>query len=250
MFKYRLLFSNGAPNGPPFTRVDHVQQLLPFYIRDAVALGEPEAKQTLLPYALCFNAYQNQMKLAEQPALRNKLNIPVNRRVILSVGAVNCYHKRMDYVVSEFSKLNSSEYFLVILGQMDKESHLIVNAAERLLSPGSYMIKQVPQQDVNDYFFAADYFLLASFNEGLPRVLIEALSAGLIPIVHDYTVTRETLGNEGVFLDLSNSGVLKSALCQIEGLNRDRKEIITNCWERYSWDRLTSQYTALITKTG
>ena len=28
-FKYKLLFSNGAPNGPPFTRMDHVQQLPP-----------------------------------------------------------------------------------------------------------------------------------------------------------------------------------------------------------------------------
>ena len=28
-FEYKLLFSNGAPNGPPFSRMDHVQQLLP-----------------------------------------------------------------------------------------------------------------------------------------------------------------------------------------------------------------------------
>src|SRR6185437_484660 len=30
--KYKLLFSNGAPNGPPFRLFDHVQQLLPVHL--------------------------------------------------------------------------------------------------------------------------------------------------------------------------------------------------------------------------
>ena len=47
-FKYKLLFSNGAPNGPPFTSMDHVQQLLPVYANLAIEQGVSPSMQTLL----------------------------------------------------------------------------------------------------------------------------------------------------------------------------------------------------------
>ena len=49
---YKLLFSNGAPNGPPFSRMDHVQHLTPVHYQAALDAGEPASKHSLVPYGL------------------------------------------------------------------------------------------------------------------------------------------------------------------------------------------------------
>src|SRR5215210_2501129 len=42
--KYKTLFSNGGPLLPPFPRWDHIQQVNPFHLREALAAGDPPAK--------------------------------------------------------------------------------------------------------------------------------------------------------------------------------------------------------------
>ena len=49
---YKLLFSNGAPNGPPFIRCDHVQQLLPCHYETGLEGGTPPDKQSVIPYGI------------------------------------------------------------------------------------------------------------------------------------------------------------------------------------------------------
>lgn len=247
-FRYKLLFSNGAPNGPPFTRTDHVQQLLPLYIEQAKKGATPEDIQTLLPYAINFSAEEHIRKVSGQQLYRTELRLPADKKIIISVGAVNSGHKRMDYVIDEFAELDTSKYFLVILGQIDDASNPILELARRKLPMESYCIRQEQSAVVKHYLFAADYFILASLNEGLPRVLPEALSAGLLPIVHDYGVTRQTLGEYGVFKDLRQSGTLSTALQEVNVRAINKEGLINYAWEKYSWEKLTSDYTRLIEK--
>ena len=49
-FKYKLLFSNGAPNGPPYTPMDHVQQLLNHYYNEYNKNANNDISQNILPY--------------------------------------------------------------------------------------------------------------------------------------------------------------------------------------------------------
>jgi 1,2-diacylglycerol 3-alpha-glucosyltransferase len=139
--KYKLVFCNGAPNGPPFTRCDLVQQLLPCFLKQALDAGEPPEKHFLLPLGLEIEAdviYSKEEKLA----LRKKLGVPVDRKIVLSIGAVQASHKRMDYLIREMTSLPKGEYFLVILGQFGPESRQIQDLAQSLL-PGSHLITSV-----------------------------------------------------------------------------------------------------------
>lgn len=244
--KYKLLFSNGAPNGPPYKTEDHVQQLLPLYLAAAIKQNEPVEKQTVLPYAIDIK----DIDLTETgiSALRKELSLPLDKKIIVSVGAVNSDHKRMHYVVDEFSKISSPNYYLVILGQIDEKSEEIFSLAKEKLKADSYIIKQVPGDAVAKYMAASDYFILASLKEGLPRVLPEALSNGLLPIVHDYNVTRETLGDYGAFYDLTKDEVLLKAVEDVDKRGLSKAEIRQYARDTYSWENLRSGYVSMITK--
>lgn len=244
--KYKLLFSNGAPNGPPFSRMDHVQQLLPFYYRKACEKGVSSQMQTILSYAINIDREKHLAAFANKSDQRTMLGLPLDKKVIISVGAVNSHHKRMDYVVHEFSRLRSENYYLLILGQLDESSDSIIDLAQKTLPKDGYTILETTSEQVREYMCVADYFILASTAEGLPRVLPEALSAGLLPIVHDYDVTRETLGEYGLFLDLTNIGVLEDALKSIDKLPVTREQLLQYAIEKFSWGALKSQYLLML----
>lgn len=244
--KYKLLFSNGAPNGPPFSRMDHVQQLLPVYYRKACEKGVSSQMQTILSYAINIDREKHLAAFTNRSDQRKILGLPLDKKVIISVGAVNSHHKRMDYLVYEFARLRSENYFLLILGQLDQSSNVIIDLAKKTLPEDSYRILETTSEQVREYMCVADYFILASTAEGLPRVLPEALSAGLLPIVHDYDVTRETLGDYGLFLDLTKSGILEHALKSIAELPFTREQLLQYAIEKFSWDSLKCQYLLML----
>lgn len=244
--KYKLLFSNGAPNGPPFTRMDHVQMLLPLYLRKAQEAGVSSSMMSLLPYGIDITPNRHPISIKEKNALRKKIQIPTDKKVILSVGAIDVSHKRMDYVIREFMSLHDFEsYYLVLLGAKTVESSLVYELVnDNKLN--NVLIREVSSIDVGLYFAAADYFILASLNEGLPRVLPEALSYGLLPIVHDYDVTRETLLEYGIFVDMQVHGSLQEAIQMVDSSFIEGKDCIRFAYENYSWDILANRYISML----
>jgi 1,2-diacylglycerol 3-alpha-glucosyltransferase len=245
-FKYKLLFSNGAPNGPPFKTEDHIQQLLVKYMTEAIAAGTSSTKQTLLPYGFNISSESRILSRTEESEIRTQLHLPVDKKIIISVGAINIHHKRMDYIVREFSLLDTNKYFLLLLGQIDEHSTLVMDLAAKILNPGSYLIKQVDVHDVQKYLSVSDYFMLASLQEGFGRVLIEAQQCGLLPIVHNYDVTREVLKSYAVYDDLTKSGILASLVNQVDVTHLDKGAICHYAYSNYSWDILKEQYEQMI----
>lgn len=248
-FKYKILFSNGAPKPPPYNVEDHIQQILNSHVERAVKAGVPRSMQTVLHYGLDFNDQPSFPSEIQKKEIRKKLNLPEDKKIVISVGLVSSYHKRMDYVVREFSRLDMDKYFLVILGNIDNSSTEILDLAKSLLPNGNYLIKQVPSVEVNDYLLSADYFILASFFEGLGRVLIEAQQCGLLPIVHDYDVMREALGDYGVFKDLAEENVLSSLINEVDRRNISKEALWKYAYDNYSWQCLRRKYIELILNT-
>ncbi len=246
--KYKLLFSNGAPLSPPFIRMDHVQQLLPNYIEIAKKAGTPLEKQTLLPYAInidenLINKYQS-----NKIEILNNLKLPLDKKIIICVGAINSDHKRIDYLINEFSTMKNEDFFLIVLGQIDEMSLPIIQLAKEKLKNENYLIRQVNGEEVQMYLSISDYFILPSLNEGLPRVLPEALSTGLLPIVHDYTIAHETLKDYGVFKNLTQEGILGTAINDVDTRNISKEELKEFAKKEYSWDSLKKRYEQMIVK--
>jgi 1,2-diacylglycerol 3-alpha-glucosyltransferase len=278
---YRLLFSNGGPCHPPFSRTDAVHQVAPQYHAEALAAGEPPEKHFLLPYGIHVPDGAPVSDPARKRELRAKLQLPEDRPIVLSVGWIAAQHKRMDYVVREVAGMSreqgagdkagragsgergagsgarsqnsphsrlpapSSAPFLVLLGQMDDQSPAILELARRELGEANFTARSVPYEQVADYYRAADVFTLASLQEGFGRVYLEALIHGLPVIAHDHPVMRYVLGDQGTLLDLSQPGVLAGALR--EELTRPATQELAarrreSVRSRFSWPVLAPQY--------
>ncbi len=242
--KYKLLFSNGGPLSPPFPRWDFVQQVAPIHAERALSAGHPSEKQMVLPYGFKFNSAQPLSKERVQE-LRIQLSLPVDRPLVLSVAALNFSHKRLDYVVSEMTKISESRPFLILLGQADEETPELKKHAQESLGQNNFLIRSVSSKNVSSYLQAADIFVLASLAEGFPRVVGEAAGVGLPCVVHDYPLMHYILGDFGFFIDATKAGDLsKMVLSLLNSPPSDEKrdQIRKAAMERFSWDSLVPDY--------
>ena len=241
---YRLLFSNGGPVGPPFDRTDFVQQVTPFYHAEALAAGESAARHFMVPYGIHLPPPPEDDADARL-ALRPRLQLPVDRPVVLSVGWISRRHKRMHYVVEELARLPQPRPFLQMLGAIDEESREILELADQLLGREGYSARSVAYNAVSDFYRAADVFALASLQEGFGRVYLEALMHGLPVIAHRHPVMEYVLGSEGAFGDLSRPGELADLLTR-ELKQEKNRALNFQRWEsvrrRFSWQELAPHY--------
>lgn len=125
--------------------------------------------------------------------LRERLGLK-EELVIGHVGRFN-YQKNHPYLIDIFAKLCEirQDAVLLMLGEgPDQES---IREKCRLLGVEDKVRFLGNQRRPQDYYQAMDIFLLPSFFEGLPGVLVEAQAAGLKCFVSD-TVTREAAATD------------------------------------------------------
>jgi 1,2-diacylglycerol 3-alpha-glucosyltransferase len=242
---FRLLFSNGGPCHAPFDRTDYVHQVTPFYFEEALAAGEPPQRHRMVPYGVSVPDGPPDTDESTRNALRQKLNLPLDRKIVISVGWIAIQFKRMDYTVKEVARLPLPRPHLVLLGQIDAQSDAIISLARERLGEDGFTVRSVPYEEVADYYRASDVFALASLQEGFGRVFLEALIYGLPVIAHDHPVMRFVLGGEGILADLSKPGILARHLAILLHAANDREAAARrreSVRSRFSWPVLAPEY--------
>jgi 1,2-diacylglycerol 3-alpha-glucosyltransferase len=243
--EYRLLFSNGAPIGPPYLRQDHVQHVLDCYREKTLREGEDPARSTALHYGFEIPKEQRMQSLSRKQEMRQVLGLPADKKIILSVGNVAVTHKRMDHLIRETALL-PDEYFLVILGKQDVEAAQVRKLAEEQIKD-RFLITTVAHSGIEKYYIASDFFALASLHEGFGRVYVEALSYGLPCFAHDNEITREIFGAMGQYVDMTDNGALAAAVRSFSDTT-DPAERIGYAYDNFSWEVLKKDYIELIKK--
>lgn len=248
--KYKLLFCNGAPFFPPgLPRCDRIQQVTPIHLQTTIEKGVPAAKQILVPYGINISPKLEILSSQQQELLRQQLGLPQHRPIILSVGAINKSHKRMDYLIRETATLSKPCPYLLLLGQQDGESEEIIQLGNQLLGTQNFQVKTVNIEEVIGYYRVADVFVLASLDEGFGRVFLEAMSWGLPCLAHDSEVTRFVLGQEGYFANFKLPGTLADLISQVlaaEDNDFQRHQRHESIYQRFSWKKLRSSYVQMI----
>jgi glycosyltransferase involved in cell wall biosynthesis len=247
--RYKLLFRNGGPLPPPFPRWDYVHQVAPIHFNLALSLGEPVEKQSLVPSGVSLSPQLHLLPPFEREALRRRLGLPEEQPLLLSVAAINKSHKRMDYVIREVASLPEPRPYLLLVGQQDFESPEILQLGNKLLGAAHFQIRTVEQNEVANYYTIADAFVLGSLTEGLPRVLLEAISYGLPCLVHDYEIARFVVEENGYLGNFELAGSLASLIPQAlaEGYDMSQRHLRhRSAYDRFSWDKLRPAYVAMI----
>lgn len=240
---FRLVFCNGAMASEGFEHLARVQQLTPAALDTVLELGGDPARHAMLPLGFALRPELDLITAEERFGLRQRLALPLERTIVISVAALNKHHKRLDYLIRELGHVPGPRPFLLLLGQPERETPEIRALAQELLGPDGHDIRTVPHSDVRALTRASDHFVLPSLGEGLPRALVEAMAQGTPCLTHDYGVTRFVLGEQGDYADFSKAGGLARQLSMLRprtpAADRARH---AHVFEHLSWERLRPAY--------
>ena len=239
-----LAFCNGALIPGGYGHLDRVQQLVPGAIEYTAARGEPSERQMMLPLGVAIPRELAPLGEADRDALRRRLDLPADRTVVLSAGALN-HQKRMAYLVDEVHSLPEPRPYLLLLGQEEADTPEIRRRAHERLGADGHAVRTVAPGAMGDHYRASDAFVLASLWESFGRVLVEAQSHGLPCLAHDYPVMSWILGEEGDTADLRAPGPVAAWLsglgpCDPDPERRARRHRYAH--QRFSWDALAGRY--------
>ncbi|MBA2281919.1 MAG: glycosyltransferase family 4 protein, partial [Acidimicrobiia bacterium] len=240
--RHRIAFNNGGLNRPPLRAgFDVVQEVTQHALDAALRAGGSAGQHVVLPLAVETGPVP---PTDRRPTRRRQLDLPTDRRIVISVGQLDRRIKRMDLVVQAVAGCGDRPY-LVLLGQRTDETPALEALAQEALGIDGFRSGTVAPHEVGAHLEAADAFVLASAVEGFGRVYLEALSAGLPCVVDDNPVAREVCGPNAAFVDCSDLPAFSAAIGEtldapLTTASRERRWR----WARdnFGWDALEERY--------
>lgn len=139
---------------------------------------------------------------------RQQHGIPANAFVVISVGSICYWHKRMDYIIREVASLPDA--WLIIAGQETADTPAIRQLGEELMR-GRIVFTSMPHDQLPQAYAAADVFALGSLFETFGIVYIEAMAMGL-PVISTNHPNQRSIIKEGIFIDMKQPDTLAAVL--------------------------------------
>ncbi len=156
--------------------------------------------------------FYKSIKEPEKLQVKNKLNLPLDKRIIISVGSL-ISRKDMKTVIKAFKKCQLKDTLLLIAGDGVEKQQLI-----NLKGNNDDIIFLGDINNVRDYLQASDFFISASHAEGLPNTVLEAMACGLPVILSKISPHTEIfIGSEQYkyFFELKNYNQISEFFNQI-----------------------------------
>ena len=164
--------------------------------------------------------------LSEYPKEKSSLKIPN----VISVSRLD-YGKRNDEIIKMFNKIKNKKSCLYIIGDGKEKNNLENQIKELKLNKTVEMTGYLSHDEIKKYMLNSSVFVMASVSEGLPMVLLEAMSYGLPCVVYETpsgTKDIVTNGYNGYIIKNRNEKQFINALNELTNNFGTRKKMGEN----------------------
>jgi glycosyltransferase involved in cell wall biosynthesis len=192
---------------------------------------------TIIPNGVSDAVFQldHKVQILEKYGLQKK-------RYILAVGRFVA-EKAFDVLIDAYNKIHMENWKLVIVGSADhkdKSTSLLEKKAAG--NPNIVMTGFLKGTPLHVLYSHAGLFVIPSYFEGLPIVLLEAMSYGLSCIASDIAGNRSVLLDEGRYFRPGDKEMLKTKIIEFARkpwTEEMRSEQIQYINETYNWDAIS-----------
>lgn len=186
----------------------------------------------------------NKFKIIDKKECRNKLNLSNNRNVLLTVSRFVDI-KQIDKLIEILSEIDKNFILLIVGHGTRKYETYLKNKARVLLKKNKIRFEGYkPNEQLVEYYNAADLFIHVSKSEAGPVCIMEAMACGLPIFCTD-------VGNTAEFLKENNAGIIvgikdyKDWKKKIEEFLNGKKPKIVDInlvKDRYDWGNIAQKF--------
>ncbi len=160
--------------------------------------------------------FTSDQKSFPREAMREQWGLKPEHRVVGTVARLVPIkgHEFLIQAIPDIIKVHPQSRFLIV-GDGERKEELRLLAEK--LGVGSYVIMTGSQRDVQPFYPLMDVFVLPSLNEGMGRVILEAMSSG-VPVVATAVGGILNLvkdGETGILFPPRDASLLAQAVCGI-----------------------------------
>jgi UDP-glucose:(heptosyl)LPS alpha-1,3-glucosyltransferase len=220
--------------------------------RDIVAnYCVPDHKIVVLYNGVDLQRFRSGRRSTVGNAVRKRWNIPLDTPVVLFVGS-GFRRKGLDRLLSVWRSPKLKRVYLLIVGGDARSSRYQARAKrigeERIIFAGR-------QDEVENYYAAADVLALPSLQEAFGNVVLEALASGVPVVVSRSVGAAEILTGSlarGIVDHPENAQELEATLLDVleRALDPCFSEDARRTGEKYSWQNHFKSLEALLIETA
>jgi len=242
----RTILAHGTEEDFDFLRkIDYLQHLAPWHLEQARSAGVWSPAWTAIPNFIDTDVFHP----GSAEGLRAELNIPRDAFVVVTAAAIKRNHKRIDYLLDEFSRLLVSRptlsAVLVVAGGRESETDELIALGQRQLGNRVRFLVRFPRERMPDLYRLADTFVLCSLREMMPIALLEATATGVPCVVHRHPIMEWMAGPGGRTIDMTTPGALAGELLRLSADPRARIHLgglaRAHCLEHFGRDSVVDK---------
>jgi glycosyltransferase involved in cell wall biosynthesis len=204
----------------------------------------PAGRSMRIDYGLDLTAVPAPLPVADRAALRERLGLPREKTVLLCVGRYEA-RKAQGLLTAVFARVADEfpETVLALVGDFPSTYSQGVDRVIGRLKLQDRVFRIPLTRDVEDWYAAADAFVLASDVESLPRTLLEAMAQGLPVIAARVFGIPELItdGQDGYLFEPSSARSLEDALRRFLNASQAERGSISEEGRRVIRDTRSSQ---------
>ena len=160
-------------------------------------------------------------------SIRDELHITDKTKVIGFVGRLS-HMKNVLFlpdILENVIKHRNLDVVMIVLGEGELKEELFEKAKKLNLQNNIFLLGG--HADINRYYQAMDVFILPSFFEGLPIVMVEAQVSGLPCIVSDAITSESNISGNVTFLPINDASIWGDVIFdKLNNINTNRELMI------------------------